>query len=131
MKAYFGTITRHLPSTRPNINDQLYHVEWDDGDKADLDASEQAQGLELYAYLQRKYKEDKSVSAALKNRGEMRSTKMNRIVVDNVAIRIDGGTAGFDTKHVPRKPVACTHRWTTQHKMIGQVTPVGTRMPKS
>lgn len=49
---YAGVVTKYLPASRSggrSTQDQLYHVEWCDGDRADLDQKELQEAVALYA----------------------------------------------------------------------------------
>lgn len=49
---YAGVVTKYLPASRAggrSAQDQLYHIEWCDGDREDLEERELREALDLYA----------------------------------------------------------------------------------
>jgi hypothetical protein len=45
---YFGRVTRYLPASDDRAQDQLYHVQWSDGDREDFDEVQLQEALRLY-----------------------------------------------------------------------------------
>jgi hypothetical protein len=47
-KVFSGTVVKYAPESAAGEDDELFHVEWDDGDQQDLDRAELAEAEELY-----------------------------------------------------------------------------------
>lgn len=45
---FFGNVTKYLPESHWNVNDQLYHIVWEDGDEQDYDEEELKKGIALF-----------------------------------------------------------------------------------
>jgi hypothetical protein len=45
---YFGRVTRYLPASDDRAQDQLYHVQWSDGDREDFDEVQLQKALRLH-----------------------------------------------------------------------------------
>jgi hypothetical protein len=50
-KLFIGKVTKYCPSSGARAKDQLYHINWADGDEQDMDEPEFVKGKELYNLL--------------------------------------------------------------------------------
>jgi hypothetical protein len=47
-KIFYGTVTKYAPPSKPKKKDQLYHIQWEDGDEQDFDEQEYLTALDIY-----------------------------------------------------------------------------------
>jgi hypothetical protein len=50
-KLFIGKVTKYCPASGARAKDQLYHINWADGDEQDMDETEFVKGKELYNLL--------------------------------------------------------------------------------
>jgi len=47
-KIFFGKVVKFAKESKAGVNDQLYHIEWEDGDEQDYDEDELATAIKCY-----------------------------------------------------------------------------------
>jgi hypothetical protein len=47
-KVFCGTVKKYAPESAPGENDELFHIQWDDGDEEDYDVNDLKRGEELF-----------------------------------------------------------------------------------